>query len=124
MSKMFTFSNVTNSGYFILNHVSTYFNPADPNTTAKNIAHAFGIDTTKDPFAVVYDSVNSDPSAGLYVSWMRDPRHNLSLGAHAELWRRHGPRGLWPLSLALRVLVLLANYVRLRVLFPGEGRPA
>lgn len=62
------------------------------------------------------------PSAELYVSWMRDPRHNLSLAAHFELWRRHGPRLLWPLSFALRVGVLLANYVRIRLLFPGEGR--
>ena len=62
------------------------------------------------------------PSARLYVSWLRDPRHNLSLAAHAALWRRHGPRFLWPLSLALRVLVLLANYVRIRLLFPGEPR--
>ena len=28
-----------------------------------------------------------------------DPMHNLSLSAHAEIWRRHGPRLLWPLSL-------------------------
>jgi len=62
------------------------------------------------------------PSAELYVSWLRDDRHNLSLSAHAEIWRRHGPRFLWPLSLALRVLTLLANYLRIRVLFPGEAR--
>ena len=36
----------------------------------------------------------------------------------------HGPRGLWPLSYALRVAVLLLNYVRIRLLFPGEGRDA
>jgi len=64
------------------------------------------------------------PTAGLYVSWLRDDRHNLSLSAHAEIWRRFGPRGLWPLSLALRVAFLLANYVRIRLLFPGEGREA
>ncbi len=62
------------------------------------------------------------PSARLYVSWLADPRHNLSLSAHTALWRRHGPKLLWPLSLALRVVVLLANYVRVRVLFPGEPR--
>ncbi len=62
------------------------------------------------------------PSARLYVSWMGDPRHNLSLACHEEIWRRHGPRLLWPLSLALRVLTLLVNYVRIRLLFPGEGR--
>ncbi len=59
------------------------------------------------------------PSARRYVSWMADPKSNLSLSAHAALWRRHGPKLLWPLSLALRVLVLLANFVRLRLLFPG-----
>jgi hypothetical protein len=53
---------------------------------------------------------------------MKDPKHNLSLASHAALWRRHGPRFLWPLSLALRVLVLLANYVRIRLLFPEEPR--
>ncbi|MBL8113372.1 MAG: glycosyltransferase family 2 protein [Acidobacteria bacterium] len=64
------------------------------------------------------------PSAGLYVSWLLDPRHNLSLDAHREIWRRHGPRGLWPLALGVRALHLLANYVRIRVLYPGEGREA
>jgi GT2 family glycosyltransferase len=62
------------------------------------------------------------PSARLYVSWMRDERHNLSLASHAALWRRHGPRLLWPFSFALRVIVLLANYLRIRLLFPAEGR--
>ncbi len=62
------------------------------------------------------------PSARRYVEWLRDPKHNSSLSAHAEIWRRHGPRGLWPLSLAMRILVLTANYVRIRLLFPGEGR--
>ncbi len=62
------------------------------------------------------------PSARTYASWLADPRHNLSLSAHAALWRRHGPRLLWPLSLALRFVVLLANYVRIRLLFPsGSG---
>jgi len=65
-----------------------------------------------DPFA------SGAPSARRYVEWLRDEKHNLSLSAHAELWKRHGPRGLWPLSLALRVAVLLANYVRIRLLFP------
>jgi GT2 family glycosyltransferase len=62
------------------------------------------------------------PSARRYISWMADPRHNLSLASHAALWRRHGPRLLWPFSLALRVLVLLANFVRLRLLFPAVPR--
>ncbi len=61
------------------------------------------------------------PSASLYVSWLADPRHNLSLSAHAALWRRHGPRFLWPLSLALRFVVLLLNFVRIRLLFPKRS---
>ena len=69
-----------------------------------------------DPYAA------GPPSARLYVSWMRDGKHNLSLASHAALWRRHGPRLLWPLSLALRVIVLLVNYLRIRVLVPAEGR--
>jgi GT2 family glycosyltransferase len=64
------------------------------------------------------------PSARTYVGWMRSDSHNLSLKAHAEIWRRYGPRFLWPLSYALRVLYLLLNYVRIRVLFPGEGNDA
>ena len=62
------------------------------------------------------------PSARLYASWLRDDKHNISLSAHAALWRRHGPRLLWPLSLLLRVGVLLLNYARIRVLFPDEAR--
>jgi hypothetical protein len=53
---------------------------------------------------------------------MTDSKSNLSLSAHATLWRRHGPGFLWPLSLALRVVVLLLNFVRIRLLFPGEPR--
>jgi GT2 family glycosyltransferase len=90
-----------------------------------------GVELLVDPRARLLHSVGSydaraagPPSATLYVSWMRDPRHNLSLKTHAAFWRRHGPRGLWPLSLALRVAVILANYVRIRLLFPGEGRSA
>ena len=62
------------------------------------------------------------PGARAYLGRLSDPKHNLSLSAHAALWRRHGPELLWPLSLALRVLVLLANYVRIRLLFPGKPR--
>lgn len=65
--------------------------------------------------------VAGPPSAGTYLEWLGDPRHNLSLSAHAKIWRRHGPRLLWPLSLALRVLVLLANYIRIRLLYPREA---
>jgi hypothetical protein len=49
---------------------------------------------------------------------MKDRKHNLSLSAHAEIWRRHGPKILWPLSLALRVGFLLLNFIRIRLLFP------
>ncbi|KAA0249546.1 MAG: glycosyltransferase family 2 protein [Acidobacteria bacterium] len=70
-----------------------------------------------------YDArVAGPPSLSTYLGWMRDPRHNLSLSCHAEVWRRHGPRLLWPASLALRVLVLLANFVRIRLLF-RRGAP-
>ncbi len=92
-------------------------------------AGARGVPVLLDPRARLLHEVGGydaraagPPSASLYVSWLRDPRHNLSLAAHAEVWRRHGPRGVWPLSLALRVVTLLANYLRIRVLFPGEGR--
>ena len=65
-----------------------------------------------------YDArIAGAPTARQYAGWMADDKHNLSLSAHAEIWRRHGPRLLWPLSLALRVLVLLANFVRIRFLF-------
>lgn len=70
-----------------------------------------------------YDArVAGAPSARTYVGWMADPKHNLSLSAHAEIWRRHGPRLLWPLSLAMRVGFLLLNFVRIRIKFPREGR--
>ena len=69
-----------------------------------------------------YDArVAGAPSARQYAAWLADSKHNLSLSAHAEIWRRHGPRGLWPLSYALRVAFLLVNYLRIRILFPGEG---
>jgi hypothetical protein len=47
--------------------------------------------------------------------------HNLSLSAHAEIWKRHGPKVLWPLSLAMRIGFLLVNFVRIRLKFPREG---
>ncbi len=53
--------------------------------------------------------------------WL-DPKHNLSLSAHAEIWKRHGPRLLWPLSLALRFGFLLLNFMRIRIKFPRERR--
>jgi len=68
-----------------------------------------------------YDArVAGAPSARTYVGWMADPMHNLSLSAHAEIWRRHGPRHLWPLSLALRAAFLVINFLRIRLLFPSS----
>jgi GT2 family glycosyltransferase len=65
-----------------------------------------------------YDArVAGAPSWKTYSGWMADPKHNLSLSAHAEIWKRHGPKLLWPLSLALRTLVLLVNFVRIRLKF-------
>ncbi len=70
-----------------------------------------------------YDArVSGAPSARRYASWLLDPRHNLSLSSHARIWRRHGPRYLWPASLALRIVFLLVNYVRIRLVFPRERR--
>lgn len=66
--------------------------------------------------------VAGSPDARTYLSWLGDPKHNLSLSAHATIWRRHGPRFLWPLSLALRAAVLLANFVRIRLRFPRTAR--
>ncbi|MGE5344849.1 MAG: glycosyltransferase family 2 protein [Acidithiobacillales bacterium] len=62
------------------------------------------------------------PSARRYVSWMTDPKSNLSLSAHATLWRRHGPKLLWPLSLAIRLVVLLLNFFRINLLFPEKPK--
>ncbi len=59
------------------------------------------------------------PTFSQYVSWLRSPTHNVSLSAQREIWRRHGPRGLWRLSFALRCLFLAANFVRIRLLFPA-----
>lgn len=68
-----------------------------------------------------YDArVAGAPSAKQYARWMADPKHNLSLSAHAEIWKRHGPKLLWPLSLALRTLVLFLNFFRIRFLFPSS----
>ena len=70
-----------------------------------------------------YDArVAPAPTFAEYVSWLRSRRHNISLSAQREVWRRHGPRGLWGLSFALRVLFLLVNFVRIRLLFPGGGK--
>ncbi len=68
-----------------------------------------------------YDArVAGAPSAKQYAAWLADPKHNLSLSAHAEIWKRHGPRVLWPLSLALRAIVLVLNFARIRFLFPSS----
>jgi GT2 family glycosyltransferase len=70
-----------------------------------------------------YDArVAGAPSWRTYAGWMADPKHNLSLSAHAEIWRRHGPRFLWPLSLALRTAVLLLNFLRIRLLFSSPSK--
>lgn len=70
-----------------------------------------------------YDArVAGAPTWKTYAGWMADDRHNLSLSAHAEIWRRHGPKLLWPLSLAMRIGFLLLNFVRIRIKFPREGR--
>jgi GT2 family glycosyltransferase len=71
-----------------------------------------------------YDArVAGAPTWKKYAGWMADDRHNLSLSAHAEIWKRHGPRLLWPLSLAMRIGFLLVNFMRIRLLFPRETRP-
>lgn len=68
-----------------------------------------------------YDArVAGAPSARRYAGWLKDPMHNLSLSAHAEIWRRHGPRLLWPLSLAMRAAFLVINFLRIRLLFPSS----
>ena len=89
-----------------------------------------GIRVVVDPAARLFHDVgNYDarvagaPSLRTYVGWLRDPRHNISLSAQAEIWRRHGPGATWPLSFGIRVLVLLANYARIRLLYP-RGRSA
>jgi GT2 family glycosyltransferase len=70
-----------------------------------------------------YDArVAGAPTWQTYAGWMADPKHNLSLSAHAEIWRRHGPRFLWPLSLTLRIGVLLVNFVRIRMKFGRGGQ--
>ena len=86
-----------------------------------------GIPVLVDPAARLFHEVGDydarvagAPSARQYAGWMADDRHNLSLSAHAEIWRRHGPRILWPFSLAIRTLVLLINFVRIRFLFPSS----
>jgi GT2 family glycosyltransferase len=72
-----------------------------------------------------YDArVAGAPSLREYVDRLRSDRHNLSLSGHVELWRRHGPRGLWPLSLGVRVAFLALNFVRMRVLFGRRADPA
>jgi GT2 family glycosyltransferase len=68
-----------------------------------------------------YDArVAGPPTAKQYAGWMADDKHNLSLSAHAEIWKRHGPKILWPLSLAMRTAFLLLNFLRIRLLFPSS----
>ena len=68
-----------------------------------------------------YDArVAGAPTALQYAGWMADDKHNLSLSAHAEVWRRHGPRLLWPLSLVLRTAFLMLNFFRIKALFPSS----
>ena len=68
-----------------------------------------------------YDArVAGAPSAREYAARLLDPKHNLSLSAHAKIWKRHGPKYLWPLSLAMRAAVLLANFVRIKLIFPSS----
>ena len=67
-----------------------------------------------------YDArVAPAPTFAKYVSWLRSPIHNISLSAQREVWRRHGPKGLWRLSFALRFVFLLVNFARIRFLFRG-----
>jgi len=68
-----------------------------------------------------YDArVAGAPTWRTYAGWMADDRHNLSLAAHAEIWKRHGPKFLWPLSLALRTAFLIVNFLRIKLLFPSS----
>ena len=68
-----------------------------------------------------YDArVAGAPGAREYAARLLDPKHNLSLSAHAEIWKRHGPRFLWPLSLTLRFAVLTLNFLRIKLLFPSS----
>jgi len=70
-----------------------------------------------------YDArVAGAPTAREYAARLLDPKHNLSLSAHAEIWKRHGPKFLWPLSLALRTVVLILNFLRIRLLFSSPSK--
>lgn len=69
-----------------------------------------------------YDArVARPPRLREYVGWLRSPSHNISLSAQAEIWRRHGPRGLWKASFAFRFAFLLLNWIRIRLLFDGRS---
>ena len=68
-----------------------------------------------------YDArVAPAPSLSQYLASLGSRTQNISLSAQREVWRRHGPRGLWRVSFALRFLFLLLNFVRIRLLFPGS----
>jgi GT2 family glycosyltransferase len=84
-----------------------------------------GIPVLVDPAARLFHEVGDydarvagAPAWKTYAGWMADDKHNLSLSAHAEIWKRHGPRLLWPLSLAMRAVFLMINFLRIRLLFP------
>lgn len=62
------------------------------------------------------------PSLRDYLSSLRCDRHNLSLSAQAEVWRRYAPTGLASVSMALRKVFLVANWVRIRLLFGPRKR--
>ena len=86
-----------------------------------------GIPILVAPHAVLFHEVGDydvrvagAPSAKQYAKWLADPKHNLSLSAHAEIWRRHGPRILWPLSLVIRTLFLFLHFFRIRFHFPSS----
>jgi GT2 family glycosyltransferase len=94
-------------------------------------ARAAGIPVVVDPrLRLVHDVGEYDarvagaPRLREYLSWLANDRHNLSLSAQREIWRRHGPRGLWPVSFAFRIGFLLANYVRIRLLFGRRTAPS
>jgi GT2 family glycosyltransferase len=92
-------------------------------------ARRAGIPVLVAPKAVLFHEVGDydarvagAPSWKTYAGWMGDDRHNLSLSAHAEIWKRHGPRMLWPISLAMRIGFLLLNFMRIRIKFPRVTR--
>jgi GT2 family glycosyltransferase len=91
-------------------------------------ARARGVPLIVEPRArLVHDVGSYDarsagaPSLRKYVSWLSDPHHNISLLAQREIWRRHGPRRLWPAAYSCHVGFLLANWVRMQLLFRNRS---